>query len=415
MKLDKLHQIPFLIVAVIRLLSFPSGSLWAEDLAEDKGFEIERFKIEDLDAEIELDYESKEKKDGSESSTTKFTGNLKYDYSLEEPVWARYLKAGVEIRRDKVSNEEEEKEPQLTVKGREDSEEFLQAGLKRYLSNTPIFLFGEGRVRYLKNTEVDGYDPETNFHRPHILGALGTGYGMVKDVGKIRIAKKIEKGLLERGIISRKFTRKVTTDVIEVLQKHVKTKERVDKIRKILTESSLMDVDALSIDAAFEMSEIIESTFDERRAGIEVKFFLLQDIVLPDEGSHKGYFNGQVNLEKPHTDEGQISLNGYFQIRIDDPKIFTAQLQPKYSYIIGSEMAPDRILVSASWLLRYDQLGGNSSDLSSTIKLEVVYAVSRRLDLKVETSYTEKTEERAGETSDTNESKVFAKLVYDLI
>jgi len=285
---------------------------------------------------LELDYNGNfnySKNAGADHSTYNMTNQMILNRSIEKKSSGNWQK--VNVRHDNY------KAGDYKSRNTNWSAEF---GGKNYLANSPFYLYSSIQGSQKNITK----DSKNNGVNSIVLG--GTGGGRVVDLANYLRAKKVEKALIDDGILENELPREIFSQIISLLRRKRETLKRVVDLNALLSQSGLMKVDNFDIDTTFLLAEIIDESTDRLESGFEGRFGYAHELSRQDKADEKSsYLTGMLKYAKPLTHQLEFSerVDYYNSLRGEyDEKNLTSTTLLKYdvtktqitgSYIFGWE------------------------------------------------------------------------------
>jgi len=175
----------------------------------------------------------------------------------------------------------------------------LTVGAKRYLSNSPFFLFAENQDSQSLRSSLPDSDKQVD-----IFIAGGTGYGQVVDLAGYVRAKKYEQALLREGIIAKPLSRAAMAGLIRILQQRKTSQARILEVNRMLTDRGLVVRTSYGYDTVFLLAEILDQSADQLETGLEIRAYYRQQLAAQKSFDRRylyGFGIGDLKYAKPIT------------------------------------------------------------------------------------------------------------------
>jgi len=197
---------------------------------------------------------------------------------------------------------------------------YAEGGYKYYFSDqSPYFAFGQGLANYyneIRSPETPT-DPDSGLE---LAVAGGVGYGKIVDLGSYERVLIVQDELLAAGLITQKFSRSIIRELLPLFRKTMDKTDRLIAVKKILVNNGLINDKDLTLDVANDILDMVDSAFEKREYGLEIRAAYLQEVLHRGLNSDKdGYLFIDVKYEKPLSKSHQFTSQfDLFQLVVSD-------------------------------------------------------------------------------------------------
>ena len=217
---------------------------------------------------------------------------------------------------------------------------------KLYLGRSNAFfrIGGEGsqsNVEFGEEEEEGGLfrtEEEPKNNRVNTAVSAGLGSGRRIDISKYRRATRVERELLDAGVIAAKFDRDLYNRVADVLKTKKSTRIRLKEMEQALRAAGVFQEVNYTGDVVFLLQEILENSADVIQTGIELAWAYRQELSTQQKGEERlGFATFDLKISRPAKGGQAEVLLQAFRVVVGENKLTKVSLEPSFSRITPKE------------------------------------------------------------------------------